>query len=142
MALDAVVIPFPERAPGNAFRPSFSASDERLIWRVLAVLNTETERTELGYETRARLYFYLGFQRYAALRWLSLLSAGGRGYERELGRRISAILQHLISPHILEHDAMDEQTYRGMVSALSGEMFALLRLAQGQIRSRTPCHSS
>lgn len=136
MALDAVVIPFPERAPGDASRPSFSVSDERLIRRVLAVLNTEIGCTGLGYESRARLYFYLGFQRYAALRWLSVLSVQGHGHEWQLGRRISTNLQGLMSPRILGHDAMEEPMYREMVIALSGEMFALLRLAHDQIRGR------
>ncbi len=136
MALDAAVIPFPERTPGDASRPSFSVSDERLIRRVLAVLNAETGYEELGYESRARLYFYLGFQRYAALRWLSVLSVQGHGYEWQLGRRISANLQGLMSPHVLEHDAMEEPMYREMVLALSGEMFGLLRLAHDQIYGR------
>jgi hypothetical protein len=136
MAIDAAVIPFPERTPGDAPRPSFSLSDERLIRRVLAVLNAETGYEELGYENRARLYFYLGFQRYAALRWLSLLSVQGHGYEWQLGRRISANLQGLMSPRILEHDALKEPTYREMVLALAGEMFELLRLARDQIHGQ------
>lgn len=136
MALDAVVIPFPERALGELPRPTFSISDERLIRRVLAVLNTEIGSTELGYESRARLYFYLGFQRHAALRWLSVLSVQGHGYEWQLGRRINANLQGLMSPRILEHEAMEEPMYREMVIALSCEMFALLRLAHDQIRGR------
>jgi hypothetical protein len=103
-----------------------------LILRVLAVLNAEMERAELGYEARARLYFYLGFQRYAMLRWLSLLPVQGHSRAWELRSRISIILQRLISPHILEHGAIDEQMYREMVIALSGDMFALLRLARGQ----------
>lgn len=136
VTLDAAAIPFPERTLGDASRPSFSVSDERLIRRVLAVLNAETRYRELGYESRARLYFYLGFQRYAALRWLSVLSDHGQGYEWQLGRRIGVNLQRLMSPHMLEHDAIEEPVYHEMVLALSGEMFALLRLAHDQIYGR------
>jgi hypothetical protein len=136
MAVDDVVIPFPGRALGEPPRPSFSVSDERRIRRVLAVLNTEIGSTELGHESRARLYFYLGFQRYTVLRWLTVLSVYGHGYEWQLGRRISANLQAMMSPRILEHDAMEEPTYREMVIALSGEMFALLQLVHDQTRGR------
>lgn len=132
MGLDAVVIPFPRHAPGNAFRSSLPVGDERLILRVIAVLNAEMESAELGYETQARLYFYLGFQRYVMLRWLSLLPIQGHSHAWERRTRISTILQRLISPHILEHGTMDEQMYREMVIVLSGDMFALLRLARCQ----------
>jgi hypothetical protein len=134
MGLDAVVIAFPKHASGSALRSSFSVGDEPLILRILAVLNAEMERSELGYETRARLYFYLGFQRYAMLRWLSLLPAHEHDRAWEGRRCISRILQLLTSPSVLEHEAIDEQMYRDTVIALSGEMFALLRLARGQIK--------
>lgn len=119
-----------QRAPGDA-SPSFSSDYERRILRVLAVLNAELERPEPGYETRARLYFYLSFQRYHMLRWLGWLSVRDHGRASERRGRITAILQCLISPRILE--PMDEQLYRDMVVALSGHLFALLRLARNQV---------
>lgn len=107
-----------------------------MIRRVLVVLNAEARYVKLGYESRARLYFYLGFQRHAALRWLIVLSRQGPGYEWQLGRRISANLQNMTSPHILECDVIDDPAFREMVLALSGDIFALLRLAHSQIHER------
>jgi hypothetical protein len=141
MGLDAVVLPFPQDAPGNVFLSSLHATGERLILRVLIVLNTEMDRAEMGYQARARLYFYLGFQRYAIIRWLSLLPIQADNPAWNRRRRVSAILQRLISSRILEHEAMDEQAYRDLVVALSGDMFALLRLARDQISGPDPVTS-
>lgn len=124
-------------APGDADR-SFFADYERRILRVLAVLNAEMERQELGYESRARLYFYLGFQRYHLLRWLGRLPVRDDSRAAERRSRITAILQCLISPRILEREPMDEQLYRNMVVALSGHLFALLRLARNQVSGGGP----
>jgi len=125
---DAVAT-FQRHVRGTAFGLSCSASDEGLILRVLAVLNAEIDCVELGYETRARLYFYLGFQRYVMFRWLSLLSAHEPDVTRERGGSISAILQLLTSPLILEHEAIDEQLYRDMIMRLASEIFALLQVS-------------
>jgi hypothetical protein len=53
--------------------------------------------------------------------------------------------QHLPEPDLAihpgawrKHGAVDEQMYRDMVIVLSGEMFALLRLARGQISGCGP----
>ena len=80
MPLDAAVIPFPERTPGDAARRSFLVSDERLIRRVLGCAE-QTGYAGTGIREPRPAVLYLGFQRYAALRWLSVLSVQGHGYE-------------------------------------------------------------
>lgn len=130
------VLPSSKRASGNVLLLSFAAGDERLLLRMLSALNAEAERTELGYEAQARLYFYLGFQRYAMLRWLILLCLQEDKRSREQSDTLNIILRRLMSPEILDHETIDEQMYRNMIIALSGEMFALLRLARAQIGGR------
>jgi hypothetical protein len=118
--------------------PSWPVGDERLILRILAVVNGETERPELGYETRARLYFYLGFQRYAVLRWLSALPVREPDFASRRSGRISTALQLLTSPLILEHKTIDEQMYRDIVIHLSREISALLRADRSQRANAWP----
>jgi hypothetical protein len=107
--------------------PSFPCGSDLQILRILAVLNEEMGRLELDYETRARLYFYLGFQRYVLLTWLNLLPARN-SRTRERCCNVSAILQRLVSPSSLQCEAMDGQMYRDMLITLSCEILALLRL--------------
>lgn len=137
LRIDCPCLSRPRHSPAGIERDASGfqpfADEEGLILRILAVLNAEVERVDLGYETRARLYFYLGFQRYVMLRWLGVLPPHGSDLARQRSRRISAILQLLTSPLILEHEAIDEGLYRNMIARLSGEIFALLQVT----RSRT-----
>jgi hypothetical protein len=107
--------------------PSFPVGDTWQILRILAVLNEETGCGELAYETRTRLYFYLGFQRYVLLRWLNSLPAQGDRRAKERCCKASTILQHLVSSSALQYGAMDGQMYRDMLITLSAEIFALLQ---------------
>jgi hypothetical protein len=133
MSTQARIIPFPERSreAGNSF--SFSFNDERLIRGLLGELRSELAAPIVGYETRARLYFYLGLHRCGISRWLDLLRVEESKYNQHLSEQINEIFQYLTSTSMLEDDAPSDRAYRAKIDALSGNMFSLLQ----QVRSRS-----
>jgi hypothetical protein len=126
----AKVIPFPWRWQGTGDSASFSAHDEKLIRRALTVLEAEMRTPALDYETRARLYFYLGLHRHVIDRWLVLLSADNSSYSTELADKIREAFQYLTSPSILGSEAPTDAIYRGKLAVLSGNIFSSLQLVR------------
>jgi hypothetical protein len=128
MSTLATVIPFPERSQKNVHRLSFSPNDAGLIANVFVFLSAEMTSSVPGYETQARMFFYLGLHRYAMRRWLGLLDAQASAYSSDLSKRIREAFEYLTSQSIIENNAPNDQLYHSKVARLSDSMWSLLQL--------------
>jgi hypothetical protein len=134
---------FPKRLQKSERPLSFSPTDARLITDIIAVLSAEMESsTTIDYETRARIFFYIGFHRYVIQRLPGLLDTEASADGSDLGNQINEAFEYLTSQSILESQAFTNHVYRSKVVALSDSMCLLLQLVQSREKQKLNNHYS